>query len=69
MKFEYEGQEFAKKFDITRTISLNRERAEQLLKQNAFFNLCLEVSQIYYFGTIRIQIRKDHWNLETYSKS
>ena len=35
LKFEAEGQEFAKS-EITITIYLNRERSEQFLKQNAF---------------------------------
>ena len=36
LKFEAEGREFAKEFEITRTIYLHSERGVQLLKQNAF---------------------------------
>ena len=35
-----------KKFEITRTIYLNIERSETILKQNDFFNLFMEVSQM-----------------------
>ena len=37
LKFEAEGQEFSKYFEITITIYLNSERAIQVLKQKAFF--------------------------------
>ena len=46
LKFEAEGREFAKMFDITRTIYSNSERSEQFLVTECFFNLFLEVSQI-----------------------
>ena len=45
-KFEAEGREFAKIFEITRTIYSNSERSEQFLVTEYFFNLFLEVSQI-----------------------
>ena len=46
-KFEAEGQEFLKFFEITRTIYSNCERSDQFLKQIAFFHFFLaEVSNI-----------------------
>ena len=45
LKFEGEGWIF-KIFEFTRTIHSNRERWEQLLVTECFFNLFLEVSQI-----------------------
>ena len=38
LKFEAEGQEICKIFDITSTICSNSERSEQSLKQNAFLS-------------------------------
>ena len=64
LKFKAEGQEFAKKIKIIRTIYLHSERSENFLKQN-FFNLFLKVSQIDTFRTIRIQGEKNNWDLET----
>ena len=46
LKFEAEGREFAKIFEITRTIYSNSERSEQFLVTECFFNLFLEVSHI-----------------------
>ena len=46
LKFEAEGREFAKFFEITRTIYSNSERSEQFLVTECFFNLFLEVSHI-----------------------
>ena len=46
LKFEAEGREFAKNFEVTRTIYSNSERSEQFLVTECFFNLFLEVSQI-----------------------
>ena len=40
LKFEAEGQEFAKKIEINRRIYLNSERSEQFLKHNAFLTSC-----------------------------
>ena len=37
LKFESEGREFAKYFEITRTIYSNSERAEQFLVTECFF--------------------------------
>ena len=36
LKFKAEGREFAKVFEITRTINSNSESSDQFLKQNAF---------------------------------
>ena len=58
----------SKCFQITRTIYSKIGRLVQFLKQNAFFNLFLEVSEIYYFLTIRYQIGQKNWDLETYRK-
>ena len=44
LKFEAEGREFAKNFEITKTIYSNSERSEQFLVTECFFNLFLEVS-------------------------
>ena len=46
LKFEAEGREFAKEFEITRTIYSNSERSEQFLVTECFFSLFLEVSYI-----------------------
>ena len=40
LKVEDEGREFAKKFEITRTIYSNSERSEQFLATECFFNFC-----------------------------
>ena len=45
LKFEAEGQEFAKFLVITRTIYSNSERSEQFLVTECFFNF-QEVSHI-----------------------
>ena len=46
-------------FEITWTIYSNSERSEQFLVTECFFNLFLEVSQIYKIRTIIIQIGKN----------
>ena len=46
LKFEAEGREFAKIFEITRAINSNSERSERFLVIEYFYNLFLEVSQI-----------------------
>ena len=46
LKFKAEGREFAKNFEITRTIYSNSERSEQFLVTECFFNLFMEVSHI-----------------------
>ena len=38
LKFEAEGREFAKNFEITRTIYSNSESSEQFLVTECFFN-------------------------------
>ena len=43
LKFEAEGGEFVKNFEITRTIYSNSERSEQILVTECYFNLFLEV--------------------------
>ena len=53
-----------KNFEIT-----NSERSEQCLIIECFFNLLLEVSYIWWIRTIRIQIGKNYWDLETCRKS
>jgi len=44
LKFKAKGREFAKHFEITRTIYSNSERSEQFMVTECFFNLFLEVS-------------------------
>ena len=39
-----------------------------IFSKRMFFNLFLEVSHIKYIGTIKIQIGKNDWDLETYEK-
>ena len=56
-------------FEITRTIYSNRERSEQFLVTECFFNLFLEISQISKNRTIIIQIGKNYWDLEICRKS
>ena len=58
LKFEAEGREFSKNFEIRRTIYSNSERSEQFLVTECFFNIFLVVSHIYQIKTIRIQIGK-----------
>ena len=55
-------------FEITGTIYSNSERSEQFLVTECFFNLFLEVSHIYEIRTIRIQIGKNYWDLETHKE-
>jgi hypothetical protein len=70
LKFKAEGREFANILrSLNRTIYSHSKRSEQFLKQNAFLNLFLEISEIEYNGTIQIQIGKNNWDLETYRKS
>ena len=54
LKFEAEGQEFCKNFEITRTIYLSSERWEQFLVTECFFQL----SHVSYIRTTIIQIGK-----------
>ena len=58
MKFEAEGQEFAKILRSLEQSVRNSERSEQFLVTECFFNSFLEVSQIYYIRTIEIKIVK-----------
>ena len=64
LKFEAEGWEFKK---ILRSqeqfIQTVKERSEQFLLTECFFNLFLEVSKIWQIRTIRIQIGKKYWDL------
>ena len=46
LKFEAEGWEFAKHFEMTRTIYSNNERSEEFLLTELFFNLFLDFSHI-----------------------
>ena len=56
-------------FEITRTIYFNSERSEQFLKQNALLTCSWRfLKSINYIKTIRIQIGKNNWDLETYRK-
>ena len=65
--FEIQGwwPRICKRFDITRTIWSNSKRSEQFLITECLFNLFLEVSQIWWSRTIRIQIGKNYWDLKT----
>ena len=47
LKFEAEGQEFAKIYEITRAIYSSSERSEQFVVTECFFNSFLEISQIW----------------------
>ena len=47
LKVEAEDGEFAKKIEVTRSNCSNSEKSEQFLETECFFNLFLEVSQIY----------------------
>ena len=69
LKFEAEGREFSKFFKITRTIYSNIEGSEQFLVTECFFNLFLEVSQILYIRTIKVDIGKNYWDSEICRKS
>ena len=70
LKFEAEGREFAKKFEISRTIYSKSERSDQFLKQNAVLTFSWRFlrSNILCI-TIRIQIGRNYWDLETCRKS
>ena len=46
MKRTKNADGIGKNFEITRTIYSNNESSDQFLKQNAFFNLLLEVSHL-----------------------
>jgi hypothetical protein len=69
LKFEAEGQDFAK-FEITRTIYSNSESSEQFLSTECFLTCFWRflISKIC-IRTIRIQIGKKYWHLETCRKS
>ena len=54
--------------EITSTIYLNSERVRTIFETDCFFNLFSEVSQIKYIRTIRIQIGRNNWDLETCMK-
>ena len=56
LKFDAEGQEFAKILRLLVTVYLNSERSEQFLVAECLFNLFLEISQISKNRTIIIQI-------------
>ena len=43
LKFEAEGREFCKNFEITRIICSNSERSEQFSVTECFFNLFLDI--------------------------
>ena len=58
-----------KKFEITRTICWKSKRSEQFFVTECLFILFLEVSQIWLIRTIKIQIGKKCWDLETCRKS
>ena len=50
-----------KKFEITRTICSNSKRSEKILVTESFFNLFLEVFQIWWIRTIIFQVGKMYW--------
>ena len=56
-------------FEINRTIYSNSERSEQFFVTKCFFKLFQEVSHVSKMRTIRIQIGKRYWDLETCRKS
>ena len=56
-------------FEIIGTIYSNSESSGHFLVTECFFNLFLEVSQIWWIRTIKIQIGKNYWDLETCRKS
>ena len=58
-KIEAEGREFA---------NSNSERSVQFLQHNAFLTCSGGFSDLI-FRTIRIQIGKNNWDLETYRKN
>ena len=76
--FEIQGWRLriCKSFEITnseqwkaRTMFGNSERSEQFLVTECFFNLFLEVSNIWKFRTIIVQIGKNYRDLEICRKS
>ena len=48
---------------------LKQWKVRTIFDTECFFNLFLEVSQIWYIRKIQIQIGKNNWNSETYRKS
>ena len=57
-------------FEINKTIYLNSEWSVQFLKQNAFLTCSWRFFRSSKLSrTIRIQIGKKNWNLETYRKN
>ena len=67
LKFEAEGQEFAR-FLRSQEQLIRTVKAKNNFEKEYFFNLFLEVSQILYIRTIMFQIGKNNWDLETYRK-
>ena len=64
-----EGLEFQKLIRSLEQSNSNSERSEQFLATECSFNLFLEISHIIWIRTIRIQIGKNYWDLETCRKS
>jgi hypothetical protein len=71
LKFEAEGPGFAKKFEITRTISSNSERSEQFLVTECFFNLLKPGGFLISNKSEQLEFKldKNYWILETCRKS
>ena len=65
LKFQAEGQEFLRSLEHL----FEQEKGRKVFEKEWFFNLFLDVSQIWYFGTIQFQIGKNNWDLETCRKS
>jgi hypothetical protein len=67
LKIEPESREFAKSFEITRTIHSNSKKVRTIFEAECFHNLFLEVYEILCIRTI--QIGKNNGDSETYRKS
>ena len=68
LKFEAEGPRICKIFEITRTIYSNSERSEQFLVTECFLTCSWRFLRSNKIRTIRIQIGKNYWDLETSRK-
>ena len=68
LNFEAEYGEFATSLRLLEHL-FEQEKGRKVFETEWFFNLFLDVSQIWYFETIKIQIRKNNCDLETCRKS
>ena len=68
LKFEAEGREFGKNFEITRTICSNSERSEQFLVTECFLTCSWRFLRSNKLDKLEFKLEKKYWDLETRRK-